>query len=376
MEVKKQKPLWVVVFLRGGVDGLSLVYPSKGPDREIYEAARPTLKITPTNKESDFNVTDTLSMHPAAKELHALFEKKSLAVIHAVGLTADSRSHFDAQNLMEQGVESKSHLLNSGWIARYLKRINPSSKIAAVSIAQNSPTSVMTYDHALVLDSIRNYHFPIAPKFEGDLEKSLKQLYALQSKTRPWLSEWGIQTLETLDELRLINTRADDSNYPKNELGGRLQTLAKLLMAKPEIEIATVDMGGWDTHKFQEGSFSSLVGQLSQSLSYFYEDISKHRPVVITVQTEFGRRLKENFSRGTDHGHGGVMMVLGTSVKGGKLYGKWPGLGNQNLYERADLAVTTDYRDVLCEILNQEMGFASTHEIFPHLKQAKPLGIV
>jgi uncharacterized protein (DUF1501 family) len=380
MEIKTEKPVWVVVFLRGGMDGLSLVYPSSGKDREIYEAERPTLKITPNANEPAFKLSETLSFHPSAKELFSLYEKKSLAVIHAVGLTADSRSHFDAQNIMEQGADSKAHLLQSGWIARYLNAEKPKSKIAAVSIGNVAPTSIFTYDQSLVIDGIRNHRFPIQPKYEADFERSLRSLYALQAPVRPWLSEWGLQTLDTLDDLKELASKPGDSNYPKGELAGKLQTLSRLLIEKPEIEMATVDMGGWDTHKFQgagiEGTFGNLVAQLSQALSYFYDEVSKKRPVIITVQTEFGRRLKENFSRGTDHGHGGVMLLLGDTIKGGEVYGKWPGLDTEKLYQRADLAVTSDYRNVMSELLLKTKNFAHSQIAFPGFKPNKPLGIV
>ena len=362
-----------MLFLRGGMDGLSLVYPSKGPDREIYEAERPTLKITPTAAEPELKLNDHFSLHPSAKELYALFQKKTLAVIHAVGLTADSRSHFDAQNLMEQGADSKAHLLNSGWIARYLELSKPKSKMAVVSISQIAPTSIYTYDQSLVIDGIRNYHWPVQPKLEADFERSLRSLYALQAPIRPWISEWGTQTLDTLDELKALAEKKFEGTYPKNELGGRLQTLSRLVIEKPEIELATIDMGGWDTHKFQgsgkEGAFGARVAELSSALSLFYEDVSKHRPLIVTVQTEFGRRLKENFSRGTDHGHGSVMMVLGSSIQGGELHGKWPGLATESLYQRADLAVTTDYRAVMSELLIKEMNFPHLASVFPGYKK-------
>jgi uncharacterized protein (DUF1501 family) len=379
MEIKSEKTLWVVIFLRGGMDGLSFVYPSHGVDREIYEAERPTLKITPSAKEPELKLSDTLSLHPNAKEMHALYQKKSLAVIHAIGLTADSRSHFDAQNLMEQGAESKSHLLQSGWIARYLQATNSPSKIAAVSIGQNAPTSLFTYDHALITDALRPHHWPVGAKYEADFEKALRSLYALDAAVKPWISDWGLQTLDTLDELQAIAAIPPESNYPKNEIGGKLQTLARLVTEKPEIEMATIDMGGWDTHKFQgsgvEGTFGNLVGQLSSSLAMFYEEVSKKRDVVITVQTEFGRRLKENFSRGTDHGHGGVAFVIGNHVAGGKVLGKWPGLETGALYQRADLAVTTDYRSLMAEVLMHSQKFSRVSDAFPGFKPGKSIGL-
>lgn len=375
MEISNTKPIWVVVFLRGGMDGLNFVYPTKGRDREIYEAERPTLKMAATG-DQELKLSDSFSFHPSAKELHSLYLKKNLAVVHATGISTDSRSHFDAQNLMEQGAESKSHLLQSGWIARYLQVTQPKSKIAVVSIGQTIPTSIFSYDKSLVLDGIRNHRWPVNPKIEDDFGKALRSLYALQAPVRPWLSEWGLQSLDTLDDLKSIGQQKGDSVYPKNELGGKLQTLSRLLLEKPEIEFATVDMNGWDTHKYQDGTFSSLVSQLSQSIGIFYDEISKKRPVIITVQTEFGRRLKENFSRGTDHGHGGVMLVLGSSVKGGEIYGKWPGLETAALYQRADIAVTTDYRTVMSELLVKEMGFKHLEKVFPGFKIGKPLGLV
>ena len=230
-----------------------------------------------------------------------------------------------------------------------------------------------------MIDGVGHHRWPVPDPYQDDFTKALRTLYSLDVKIHPWMSEWGNQTLDTLNELNSLADPNHANDYPKGELGGKLQTLSRLLIAKPEIEIATVDCGGWDTHRYQgsgtEGTFSNLVTQLSQALGRFYDDVSKSRPVIISVQTEFGRRLKENANRGTDHGHGSVMMILGDSVQGGRVFGRWLGLKNEDLYQHADLAVTTDYRDILSEILTKKMKFSHFQAVFPEFKPHQPLNL-
>lgn len=380
MEIKKQKPVWVVVFLRGGMDGLNFVIPNSGSDREIYESERPTLKIALQGKDAALKLDEHFSLHPAAKELHGLYQKEKLAFIHSAGLSLDTRSHFDAQTIMEQAAVSKANLLHSGWVTRYLNATQSKSKIAAVSFGQTAPTSILACNQAAIIDGVSNHRWPLPNEYQDQFEKSLRSLYALETDVRPWMAEWGLQTLEVLNEFNSMadpNSKAND--YPKGELGGKLQALSKLLLSKPEIEVATVDLGGWDTHRYQgsglDGTFANLVTQLSQSLTHFYNDISSVRPVIITVQTEFGRRLKENANRGTDHGHGSVMMVMGDGLKGGKVLGKWLGLKNESLYQRADLAVTSDYRDILSEILVKKFDFKQLSSVFPGFQHRPGLNL-
>lgn len=197
-----------------------------------------------------------------------------------------------------------------------------------------------------------------------------------------WLEE---QSQQALRALSLVGDRAKDeatpgeAEYPKGEIGERLQTLSRMIRRDFGVSVAAVDMGGWDTHKGQgtglEGRFANLVRDLSGALSAFMKDMAG-RKVTVVAMSEFGRRVKENANRGTDHGHGTVMLALGDGINGGKVHGEWRGLGSDALYERADLPVTTDYRCVLSELLGTRLGAgARAGEIFPGYKPEKPLGV-
>jgi uncharacterized protein (DUF1501 family) len=230
----------------------------------------------------------------------------------------------------------------------------------------------MTAPQVAVVNNLNGFNLT------GKADVQLEQRSALRSmyEGSGWLSHYGMETLEAIDSLEGIRpdgyVPAHDANYPKNELGNRLRSLAQMIKLGLGIRAATVDMGGWDTHKDQNGVFANNVGQLSDALLAFYADMRDRRATIV-VMSEFGRRLKENASRGTDHGHGNVMMVLGERIRGGKIYGNWPGLKTEQLYDRADLAVTTDYRQVLSEVLARG---AHLREVFPGYSHAPALGLV
>lgn len=211
--------------------------------------------------------------------------------------------------------------------------------------------------------------------------ETLRKLY----EGNGWLQRYGTETLDAIDVFESATPAAykpAGRDYPKADIGNRFKMLAQIIKMNLGLTVSTIDMGGWDTHKNQgengTGYFANLVGQLSQALAAFHEDMtaSSQRKVTVVVMSEFGRRLKENASRGTDHGHGNIMMVLGEKVAGGKVYGRWPGLDNEHLYQRADLAVTTDFRQILGEILVKRLSNPKLNVIFPNFNDFKPLGVI
>lgn len=374
----------VVLFLRGASDGLSLLPPLAGPDRAAYEAARPNLKIPTTGPKAALKLDDFYGLHPAAAPLHELYKAGRLAFVHAAGLTADTRSHFDAQAFMELGTPGVKTTVN-GWIARHLlTRGGPAaapSFLTAVSLGTLTPNSLLGFPDVAVLNSLDGFNLAAPKGWQNAQREALRRMYA----GRNWLDRYGAETLDAIDAFESVSPGAykpAGRDYPKGEIGYRLKSLAQLIKMDLGLRVAALDMGGWDTHKYQgdngEGYFSNLAGQLAQGLAAFHEDMSAGTPrrVVVAVMTEFGRRLKENASRGTDHGHGGVMMLLGEGVAGGKVYGQWPGLGNEQLFQRADLAVTTDYRRALAEVLSKRLANARVAEVFPGLTDAAPLGLI
>ena len=373
-----QGEILVVLFLRGACDGLSIVPPLDGPDRALYEAARPNLKVP---VKAAFNLNDRLGLHPAAKPLYELYKAGKLAVVHGSGLSSDTRSHFDAQAFMELGTPGQKNT-TSGWITRHLlglgSRPQAASFLTAVSLGSLTPNSLLAYPEVAVINALDGFNIAGGKNYQNAQRETLRRLCAGEG----WVERYGRETLDALDAFEYVQPAAykpAGRDYPKADIGNRLRTLAQIVKMDLGLTVATVDMGGWDTHKYQgdngEGYFANLLGQLSQALAAFHEDMSG-RKVTVVVMSEFGRRLKENASRGTDHGHGNVMMVLGERIAGGKVFGRWPGLDNERLYERADLAVTTDYRQVLGEILLKRLSNPKISEVFPGFADFAPLGLI
>jgi len=374
----------VALFLRGACDGLNLLPPLDGPDRAAYEAARPNLKVPTSGPKAALRLDERFGLHPAAAPLGELFKAGKLAFVHAAGLTADTRSHFDAQAFMELGTPGVKTSAN-GWIARHLlTRGGPAaapSFLTAVSLGSLTPASLLGWPDVAVLNSLDGFNLAAPKGWQNAQREALRRMYA----GRSWLDRYGAETLDAVDAFESVSPGAykpAGRDYPKGEIGYRLRSLAQLIKLDLGLRVAALDMGGWDTHKYQgdngEGYFGNLAGQLAQSLAAFHEDMSAGTPrrVLVVVMTEFGRRLKENASRGTDHGHGGVMLLLGEGVAGGKVYGTWPGLGNEQLFQRADLAVTTDYRRALAEVLTKRLANPRTSAVFPGLTDGSPLGLV
>jgi len=373
----------VVLFLRGACDGLNFMPPIDGPDREAYEAARPNLRVPTKGDRAALSLDGRLGLHPAAKPLYELFKSNKLAIVQAAGLNSDTRSHFDAQAFMELGTPDQK-TTTSGWIARHLLgRAAPAapSFMTAVSMGNLTPNSLLGYPEVAVIDRLDGFNIAGPKAFQNDQRDVLRRLYAGGG----WVDRYGRETLDAIDAFESAAPgayRPAGRDYPKADIGNRLRTLAQIVKMDLGLKIAAVDMGGWDTHKYQgdgsEGYFSNLIGQLSQALAAFYEDLTAGpgaRKVTIVVMSEFGRRLKENASRGTDHGHGNLMFALGDKIVGGKVYGRWPGLLNEQLYQRADLAVTTDYRAVLSEILEKRLGDERASTIFPGYVDPARLGL-
>jgi len=378
-----QSEILVVLFLRGACDGLNFAPPLEGPDRAAYEAARPNLRVPVGGDKGALALDGRLGLHPSAKPLHELYKSGKLAVVQAAGLTSDTRSHFDAQAFMELGTPDQK-TTTSGWIARHLLGGGAPaapSFMTAVSLGNLTPNSLLGYPEVAVIDRLDGFNIAGPKALQNDQREVLRRMYAGGG----WVDRYGRETLDAIDAFESAAPGAykpAGRDYPRADLGNKLRTLAQIIKMDLGLKIAAVDMGGWDTHKYQgdgsTGYFANLLDQLSTAIAAFYEDMKAGptpRKVTVVVMSEFGRRLKENASRGTDHGHGNVMLALGDKIVGGKVYGRWPGLMNEQLYQRADLAVTTDYRAVLAEILEKRLGDARTSQIFPGYTDAARLGL-
>jgi len=392
----------VVLFLRGGWDAMNAVLPFDGPDRANYAAARPQLAVATANNANGVAVHlpnstmangTSFGLHPGFAPLMDLYTGGALAIVHAAGLMNDTRSHFDAMQFIETGTPGVK-TTGTGWLTRHLATL-PSTPanlvLPAVSTGGAQAMSLMGRDDALSLSGVGAFDY--TPWYWGESLTNqqrgvLRQMYTSGGET--WLHKAGDATLNSLEtvEAQTANyTPSPGANYQQyNYFHEQLKTIAQMIKANLGLLTATIDYGGWDTHESQQygnndprGYFFDQLNNLSRGLSAFYTDLAgtgHHTRTTLVLMSEFGRRFRENNNRGTDHGHGAVMMVLGGNVNGGKVYGNWPGLATQQLYDGGDLAITTDYRTVLSEILTKRAGNPNIAQIFPGYTHPGDVGIL
>ena len=376
------EPILVVVFLRGGADGLSIVAPTGDQN---YIAARPaSIRVLSKSDQKGFKLKEAnadagFRWHWQGKGLSELYDAGELAIVHATGLVDGTRSHFDAEDRMERAAPGAGSTAG-GWLARWLKSVKPQGILPALAIGPTAPDSLRgAHDVAVAQDlsglRLAPGHY-YSKQIRSILTKQLAQDAMLGAPVRQILQmSKEIEAKVALDDDGKLKPYEASVDYPlNNPLSEQLKSVAQAFKLDLGLRVTTVDFGGWDTHVNQAYDISQQIQQLSSAVSAFWRDLGDRRSDVgVVVMSEFGRRLKSNESGGTDHGYGNVMMVLGPKVKGGRMYGTWPGLENDNLDEGADLAITTDYRHVLAEMMNGHMGFADRGILFPKF-EAKPLG--
>jgi uncharacterized protein (DUF1501 family) len=318
-------------------------------------------------------------LHHEAAPLLELYQQGDLAIVHACGLVNASRSHFDAQDMMERGIADQKNLgLDTGWLARVLAAIPAPGLLPGVSPAGTLPISMLGTDRACGIADLRDFAY-----YGDDDQRAI--LHQLQNLTSP-LTTPARRTLALVEEIQKRLPRDKDGNvpkyqpakgarYPEHDFSETLQTVAWLAKLDVGLQVAAVDYGDWDTHTGQDYRFAEQVRNLAGPLAAFYRDLADRRQhVTVVVMSEFGRRLKSNESGGTDHGHGNVMFVLGKGIRGGRLHGKWPGLANDQLDQHADLAITTDYRQVLAEVLEKRLR-CKADDAFPGWSSSGTIGL-
>jgi len=371
----------VVVFLRGAADGLNMVIPHAD---EEYHRLRPSLRLPrpddPRTAEDrrTIDLDGFFGFHRALRPLLPAWGAGQLACIQACGAPDESRSHFKAMELMERGVSEESGPA-TGWIGRHLASLdtNNPSPLRAIGLGEQIPRSLYGPIPASSLRSIADFHLGDSKSAQA-LASALSVLYSGE-KDLCVTGQETLQIMETLGKLDPTNYRSSGSAYPESDFGRGLLQIAMLIKAEVGLETAAIDLGGWDTHfaqGVQDGQMARLMEDLSAGLAAFHSDLEKQMSgITLVVMTEFGRRAYENASLGTDHGHGGLMFVLGGSVNGGQVITRWPGLKKENLVGPGDLAVTIDYRDVLSEILSKRLNNPALSQIFPGY-EPKPVGVV
>jgi uncharacterized protein (DUF1501 family) len=380
-----EDPILVVVFLRGGLDGLALVGPASDPD---YIAARPEdLRVLRDGDGAGHALRQDVAdvdfrLHPGAVELAELYAAGDLSVIHAAGLPEATRSHFDAEARIERGLFGASLVPSdpSGWIGRWLQAAAPGGPMPALAVGAARPASLLGAEAAVadtLGDLVLGQGHWLAPALRARVLAGFGDRGPL---ARPFADLVGLSDMIGgrlwSDELGAVRPYAPSHPYPEgNPVAAPLMTIAQAIKEGLGLRVATVDVPGWDTHVAQAGQFHALTRALSQALMAFWRDLGPwQQSVSVVVMSEFGRRLRSNTAGGTDHGRGNVMLVLGPQARGGRMVGAWPGLANEALEEGADLAVVTDYRAVLSEVLARHMGLADPARVFPGFAGA-PLGL-
>jgi uncharacterized protein (DUF1501 family) len=378
----------VVVFLRGGCDALSLFPPLTGPDRGHYEIARPALQIPTTGPGAALDLNGQFGLHPSGALLKTLYDQGSLAIVRATGNTVQpSRSHFDAQAYLETGTPATKGT-GSGWLTRYFNSIGnlpPSIIIPSVAASHYTPTSMAGDPNVLTMSNPGSFNIDTA--HFGWNERQFEVLNSMYAGSAPTTLA-GAQALTAVDIISAedFTSYAPEGGavYPDNDFGNQLKILAQIMKMNVGLRVAATDLQDWDTHNDQGvgagGYFAdTMVAALAGGLHAFATDLAAtdlFERTTIIVQTEFGRRLKENADAGTDHGLGADMLLLGGNVNGGQFYGNWPGLSNAQLFDGMDIDITTDFRQVLSEVLIRRLENPYLGDIFPGYLDYSPLGVV
>jgi uncharacterized protein (DUF1501 family) len=366
---KGGRKVLVAIFQRGAVDGLNVVVPFFEPR---YYQLRPSIAIAqPGKPNGGIDLDGRFALHPTLQPLKAMWDKGQLAIVHSAGSHDPSRSHFDAQEFMECGTPGIKR--EDGWLNRALPPVEKdSSPVRAIASGAQLPKTLQGSRGAIAVDGLPR--FQVADKATAGI---LENLYSTSMD-----AQMKAQGQATFDAVRLIESVRTRPYTPSGgaqyvgDFGQRLQQIARLIKADVGVEVAFADIGGWDHHSNETGQLTNQLRQFGASLAAFSQDLGdRMEDVVIVTMSEFGRTAAENGNAGTDHGHGNVMMVLGGGVRGGRLYGEWPGLEPDQLYERRDLAVTTDFRDVLGELVNGHLG-QKADQVFPGYAPKGSLGLL
>ena len=366
----KRKTL-IAIFQRGAVDGLNMVVPF---GESAYYSARSSIAIPKPeqgNDETAINLDGFFGLHPSMSSFKPLWDAKQLAIIHACGSPDNTRSHFDAQDYMESGTPGVKST-RDGWLNRYLQgNDDPDGSVfRAVAIKKTMPRMLQGLAPAIAMSNLSDFTIR-AGKASSNIQGGFEALYA--RKISDPLIDMGRETFDAVNYLKQVNPAQykpeNGAQYPRGQFGASLLQIAQLIKAGVGLEIAFTDVDGWDTHVNQGNSRGQLANQLDQfssGIAALYQDLGQRMDdVLILTMSEFGRTVRENGNRGTDHGHANAMFVLGNKVRGGKVYGRWPGLKDEQLNEGRDLALTTDFRDVFGEIATRHLRSKDSKAVFP-----------
>jgi uncharacterized protein (DUF1501 family) len=367
----------VCLFQRGAVDGLSMVVPHGEPE---YYRDRPRIAIP---RSAVIDLDGHFGLHPRLAALKPLWDAGSLAVVPAAGSPDPTRSHFDAQDYMESGTPGVKSTTD-GWANRYCQnaREHTDTPFRAVAFGPQLPRIMAGTAPALAIDDLRAFGVGGRSGSSDRLTRAFEALY--EGSATGLLATSAGESFEAIRMLKAANPAArgpeHGATYPRGRLGESLQQIAQLIKADLGLEIAFADMGGWDTHVNQgndQGQLAQRLTELGQALAAFSTDLGERlRDVCVLTMSEFGRTVRENGTGGTDHGHGTAMLVMGGTVAGRQVAGRWPGLSASARHEGRDVAVTTDFRDLFGEILTRHLGARDLGQVFPGHALGAPLGVI
>ena len=363
-----RKKILVAIFQRGAADGLNIVVPHG--ERHYYDM-RPTIAIPrPSGGDRENSAVDLdgfFGLHPALAPLKPMFDAQHLAIVHAAGSPDPTRSHFDAQDFMESGTPGLK-ATGDGWLNRSLVHESGSvSPVRAIAMGVALPRALRGRNNAVAIENLSSFQV----RNDG-ASKVFQAMYADSSDAV--LSGTGRETFDAVKLLQSIEKQPyhPSAEYPRGRFGDSLQQIARLIKSGVGVEVAFADIGGWDHHVNEvaqqptQGQLAQRLAEFGQSLAAFWNDLGdRMADVALVTMSEFGRTARENGNRGTDHGHANVMFVMGGDVRGGKVYGDWPGLAGEQLYEGRDLALTTDFRSVLGELVQTHLGNRDLNGVFP-----------
>ena len=357
---ERKKKILVVLFQRGAADGLNVVVPFG--EKRYYEL-RPAIAVAQpgSGENAAIDLDGFFGLHPSLGPLAELYRQRHLAIVEGVGSPDPTRSHFDAQDFMESGTPGRK-ATRDGWLNRALEK-GKASPLRAVSMGALLPRALRGANPAVAIDDLNNFRVrsaQAAPAFQT--------MYAGTGDTV--LQGMGRDTFEAVRLLESVQkqtyTPEGGAGYPRGRFGESLQQVARLIKSGVGVEVAFTDLGGWDHHVNEAPQLGNLLRNFGQGLAAFWRDLGdRMEDVCVVTMSEFGRAARENGNRGTDHGHANVMFVMGGGVKGGKIHGEWPGLEREQLYEGRDLALTTDFRDVLGELVERHLGNRNLEVVFP-----------
>jgi len=371
----------ITIFQRGAVDGLNMIVPFGERD---YYAARPSIAIARPGGAADsaLDLNGFFGLHPRLAPLKPFYDSRQMAIVHACGSPDGTRSHFDAQDYMETatpGVKSTQ----DGWLNRYLhaREHEAATPFRAVALAPQLPRALRGLEPALAIGQISQFGIRAGQASEM-VQSPFEAEYAAAAHSV--LHSTGREAFDAVKMLKIADPQKyapdNGAEYPRSAFGQALKQIAQLIKADVGLEVAFAESGNWDHHVNQgaaTGQLATRLDDLARGIAALARDLGdRMQDVVVLTMSEFGRAVAENGNRGTDHGHGNAMMILGGNVRGGKVYGRWPGLSPDQRYDGRDLSVTTDFRSIFSEVVRGHLGLTDTRQVFPRFNNASTLGFL